>query len=80
MRNLSSHITSLDRQVQESVKILEKMKKEGQCLNLKSKWRGSKNSRLGSKISQRTSSAQERRRRERRQEGVWRKFRRASSR
>ena len=42
MRTLSGNIVSLDRQIQESVNILEEMRKEGQCLNLKSEWGGAK--------------------------------------
>ena len=33
MRNLSAHITSMDRQIQESLNIVQEMRKEGSCLN-----------------------------------------------
>ena len=46
MRTLSSHITALDRQIQESVNILEGCKVEGQCLNLRNEWGGAKVPRL----------------------------------
>ena len=36
MRTLSSHLTTMDRQVQESLNILQEARKQGQCLNLKS--------------------------------------------
>ena len=40
MRTLSTHLTAMDRQVQESLNILEEARRDGQCLNLKSKWTG----------------------------------------
>ena len=42
MRVLSSHLTSMDRQIQESLNILEEARKPGQCMNLKSEWAGAK--------------------------------------
>ena len=42
MRNLSTHLTPMDRQVQESLNIIREARKPGQCLNLKSEWAGAK--------------------------------------
>ena len=42
MKILSIHLTAMDRQVQESLNILEEARKAGQCLNLKSEWAGAK--------------------------------------
>ena len=39
---VSKHVTALDRQVTESVRINTDMKTEDKCLNLKSEWGGSK--------------------------------------
>ena len=41
-RILSKHHTPLDRQVQESINIEERMSKVKECLNLKNEWAGSK--------------------------------------
>ena len=35
-------MTPMDRQVQESMNIIEESRKPGSCLNLKSEWAGSK--------------------------------------
>ena len=40
MRTLLTHLTAMDRQVQESLNILEEARRDGQCLNLKSEWAG----------------------------------------
>ena len=42
MRTLYSHLTAMDRQVQEYLNILQEARKQGQCLNLKSEWAGPK--------------------------------------
>ena len=42
MRTLSAHLTPMDRQVQESLNIIQEMRKEGSCLNQKSEWAGTK--------------------------------------
>ena len=42
MRVVSKHVTALDRQVMESVRINTDMQTEDECLNLKSEWGGSK--------------------------------------
>lgn len=42
MRALYSHLTAMDRQVQEYLNILQEARKQGQCLNLKSEWAGLK--------------------------------------
>ena len=42
MRILSSHLTPMDRKIQESLNILEEARTPGQCMNLKSKWAGAK--------------------------------------
>ena len=42
MRILSSHLTPMDRQIQESLNIIEESRKPGNCLNLKSEWAGAK--------------------------------------
>ena len=36
MRSLSAHLSAMDRQVQESLNIIQESKKAGQCLNIKS--------------------------------------------
>ena len=40
MRTLSTHLMAMDRLVQESLNILEEARRDGKCLNLKSKWAG----------------------------------------
>ena len=40
MRTLSSHLTPMDRQITESLNIILETRKPGNCLNLKSEWRG----------------------------------------
>ena len=42
MRTLSAHLTPMDRQVQESLNIIEETKKEGHFLSLRSEWAGAK--------------------------------------
>ena len=42
MRMLSSHLTAMDRQVQESLNICHETRKQGQYLNLKLEWARSK--------------------------------------
>merc|ERR1711867_390797 len=42
MRTLSAHLTQMDRQVQESLNIIQEIRKFGHCLNQKSEWAGSK--------------------------------------
>ena len=42
MRGLSTHLTAVDRQIQESLNIILETRKPGQCLNLKSEWAGAK--------------------------------------
>ena len=42
MRTLSANMTPMDRQIQESLNIIQETKKEGSCLNQKSEWAGAK--------------------------------------
>ena len=42
MRTLSAHITPIDRQIQESLNIILEVRKEGNCLNQKNEWAGTK--------------------------------------
>ena len=42
MRTLSAHLTAMDRQIQESLNIIEESRKPGNCMNLKSEWAGAK--------------------------------------
>ena len=42
MRILSTHLTPMDRQIQESLNIIQEIRKEGSCLNQKSEWAGAK--------------------------------------
>ena len=42
MRIISTHLTPLDRQTQESINILEGEKKPGESLNIKTEWGGAK--------------------------------------
>ena len=42
MRILSSHLTPMDRQIQESLNIIEESRIPGNCMNLKSEWAGAK--------------------------------------
>ena len=42
MRILSSHLTPMDRQIQESLNIIEESRKPGNCMNLKSEGAGAK--------------------------------------
>ena len=42
MRILSAHMTPMDRQIQESLNIVQEIRKEGSCLNQKSEWAGVK--------------------------------------
>ena len=38
MRSLSAHLMTMDRQVKESLNIIQETRKAGQCLNVKSEW------------------------------------------
>ena len=42
MRTLTTHLSAMERQVQESLNIIQESKKPGNCLNVKSEWAGSK--------------------------------------
>ena len=42
MRTLSAHISPMDRQVQESLNILQEIRTSGHCLSQKNEWAGSK--------------------------------------
>ena len=42
MKTLPAHLTPMDRQIQESLNIVQEMRKEGSCLNQKSEWTGAK--------------------------------------
>ena len=42
MRKLSAHLTPMDRQIQESLNIVQETRKEGSCLNQKNEWAGVK--------------------------------------
>lgn len=42
MRSLTAHLMAMNRQIQESLNIIEETKKVGLCLNLRSEWAGAK--------------------------------------